>query len=90
MPDVQRPGARTQGGYDGDNMTHDTAAKQPYERPKGQLDSGWLESKDKEDPTSYMGGSSPDSVKEPQVQKAALPDDDEPESPGRVWAGKFR
>ena len=50
---------------EGDNRTHDTARPQPYVRPKDQLDSGWIQARkeDKEDPTSYVGGSSPDTVK---------------------------
>ena len=52
-------------GIEGDNRTHDTAKAQPYMKPKGALDSGWIEARreEKEDPTSYTGGSSPDSVK---------------------------
>jgi len=54
---------------EGDNRTHDTARSQPYVRPKDQLDSGWIQARkeDKEDPTSYTGGSSPDTVKAPEA-----------------------
>ena len=57
------------GGMEGDNRTHDTAKAQPYMKPKGELDSGWIQARpeDKEDPTSYVGGSSPDSVEVPKA-----------------------
>ena len=65
MPGDHQRQPQSAGGMEGDNRTHDTARSQPYVRPKGQLDSGWIEARkeDKEDPTSYVGGSSPDTVK---------------------------
>jgi len=67
MPTDQQRQPQT-ASIEGDNRTHDTARPQPYMRPKGQLDSGWIQARkeDKEDSTSYMGGSSPDTVKSPE------------------------
>ena len=68
MPGDHQRQPQSAGGMEGDNRTHDTARPQPYVRPKDQLDSGWIEARkaDKEDPTSYIGGSSPDTVKSPE------------------------
>ena len=65
MPGDHQRQPQSAGGMEGDNRTHDTARSQPYVRPKGQLDSGWIQARDEEkfDPTSYTGGSSPDTVK---------------------------
>ena len=74
MPGDHQRQPQSAGGMEGYNRTHDTARPQPYVRPKDQLDSGWIPARltasrttaDKEDPTSYIGGSSPDTVKSPE------------------------